>query len=76
MIMLADTLRFEISNAVTVFHSLGYEQSESADYVRRLREHKVWVVVDVRDLPVSRKRGFSKSQLRETLANAGIEYYR
>ena len=30
--------------------------------------------MDVRDLPLSRKRGFSKSQLRESLEAVGIEY--
>jgi uncharacterized protein (DUF488 family) len=57
-----------------VFHSLGYEQSEPEDYLRRLKKHNVSVVVDVRDVALSRKRGFSKNQLRESLAEAGIEY--
>jgi len=35
---------------------------------------KVSVVVDVRDIPLSRKRGFSKNQLREALAEVGIKY--
>ncbi|NRB75051.1 MAG: DUF488 domain-containing protein [Verrucomicrobiales bacterium] len=58
----------------TVFHTLGYEQSDSDDYVRRLREHGVSVVVDVRDMPLSRKKGFSKNQLRALLEEAGIGY--
>ena len=57
-----------------VFHSLGYEQSEPEDYLHRLQQHQVSVVVDVRDVPLSRKRGFSKNKLREALAEAGIEY--
>jgi len=60
--------------ASTVFHTLGYEQSEPEEYIRRLRKHGVSVVVDVRDMPLSRKRGFSKNQLRELLAAAGIDY--
>jgi uncharacterized protein (DUF488 family) len=62
------------SASTIVFHSLGYEQSEPEDYLRRLQQHKVSVVVDVRDVPLSRKRGFSKNQLRAALADAGIEY--
>jgi len=62
------------SASVIVFHSLGYEQSEPEDYLHRLKKHKVSVVVDVRDVPLSRKRGFSKNQLRESLAEVGIEY--
>ena len=54
-----------------IFHTLGYEQSEPEDYIRRLQQHGVSVVVDVRDFPISRKRGFSKARLRELLAEAG-----
>ena len=57
-----------------IFHTLGYEQSEPEDYIRRLQQHGVSVVVDVRDFPISRKRGFSKARLRELLAEAGIDY--
>ncbi len=63
-----------VSTSVTVFHSLGYEQSQPEEYLQRLLKHKVSVVVDVRDVPLSRKRGFSKNQLREALATVGIEY--
>jgi uncharacterized protein (DUF488 family) len=34
----------------------------------------VEVVVDVRDLPLSRRKGFSKSALRGALAARGVEY--
>jgi uncharacterized protein (DUF488 family) len=57
-----------------VFHSLGYEQSELKDYLWRLQEREVSMVVDVRDIPVSRKRGFSKNQLQEALTAIGINY--
>jgi uncharacterized protein (DUF488 family) len=73
LIPVAQQLR-RTSTSTVVFHSLGYEQSEQEDYLRRLQQHKVSVVVDVRDVPLSRKRGFSKNQLREALAQAGIEY--
>ena len=58
----------------TVFHTLGYEQSDVDAYIDRLVEHGVTVVVDVRDMPLSRKKGFSKNQLRELLEQAGIDY--
>ncbi|MCE0523915.1 MAG: DUF488 domain-containing protein [Methylacidiphilales bacterium] len=64
----------QIAAQTIIFHSLGYEQSEPEDYFLRLRKHGVSVVVDVRDVPLSRKRGFSKNQLREALAELGIEY--
>lgn len=58
----------------TVFHTLGYEQSDVQDYISRLEEHGVTVVVDVRDMPLSRKKGFSKNQLNTLLEEAGISY--
>lgn len=58
----------------TVFHTLGYEQSDVDDYISRLEEHGVSLVVDVRDMPLSRKKGFSKNQLRQLLEEAGIAY--
>ena len=58
----------------TTFHTLGYEQSAPEDFIRRLQQHRVAKVVDVRADPVSRKPGFSKHQLKALLAAAGIDY--
>lgn len=44
------------------------------DFVAVLRAAKIDRVIDVRALPLSRRRGFSKSRLSESLANEGIEY--
>ena len=40
----------------------------------RLREAQIRIIVDVRELPLSRKKGFSKTALRDQLAGAGIDY--
>lgn len=61
------------TEAVTFF-TIGYEQSEPHEFVRRLQSHGVQLVVDVRDMPLSRKRGFSKDQLQALLAEADIDY--
>jgi len=45
-----------------------------SDFVERLRDAGVERVLDVRELPLSRRPGFSKSQLAVALASAGIEY--
>lgn len=58
----------------TVFFTTGYEQSEPEEFVRRLQANGVEMVVDVRDMPLSRKRGFSKNQLQELLSEADIDY--
>lgn len=53
----------------------GYEQYRTpADLVRVLQEAGVRRLVDVRELPLSRRRGFSKTKFAECLADAGISY--
>jgi uncharacterized protein (DUF488 family) len=54
--------------------TIGYEGSTIDDFITALRHASIDVLVDVRDLPLSRKKGFSKNQLSEALAAAGIEY--
>lgn len=54
--------------------SIGYEGRDLEQLVRVLRRSDVQVLVDVRLTPISRKRGFSKSALREALAAVGIRY--
>lgn len=54
--------------------TIGYEGVEIADFLTTLADHGITQVIDVRDVPVSRKRGFSKNRLREALGGHGIEY--
>lgn len=59
---------------LTVF-TIGYEDHQSTEsLIRILVESKVDKLVDVRDLPLSRRRGFSKTALAESLQEAGVEY--
>jgi uncharacterized protein (DUF488 family) len=62
------------SALATTFFTAGYEQSEPEEFLRRLQANGVEMIVDVRDMPLSRKRGFSKNQLQELLAEVDIEY--
>ncbi|WP_207481324.1 DUF488 domain-containing protein [Arenibaculum pallidiluteum] len=57
-----------------VVFTIGYEASGFDRFLATLREAGVAVVVDVRDLPLSRRAGFSKGTLRASLAAAGIDY--
>jgi uncharacterized protein (DUF488 family) len=52
----------------------GYAGHDLDTFVAKLREHGVEMIVDVRQNPVSRKRGFSKSKLEMFLAGHGISY--
>lgn len=54
--------------------TIGYERFAQAQWLDALARHNIEVVVDVRDLPLSRKPGFSKSRLEHTLADRGIRY--
>jgi uncharacterized protein (DUF488 family) len=54
--------------------TIGYEERSIDEFISRLRRHKITVLVDVRETPASRKRGFSKGQLEEILREANIKY--
>lgn len=55
-------------------HTVGYEGRSPEEFVATLVEAGVTRLVDVRELPLSRKKGFSKTALSEALDAAGIEY--
>ena len=55
-------------------HTIGYEGHDPDSLVRKLRAAGVERVVDVRELPLSRKPGFSKRALAMGLSKAGIAY--
>lgn len=57
-----------------VLYTIGYETSTLPDLISRLRVAGVETVVDVRAVAASRKAGFSKTVLRESLAAEGIAY--
>jgi uncharacterized protein (DUF488 family) len=52
----------------------GYEGRSVREFVGTLKAAGIARVVDVRELPLSRKRGFSKTALGNALRKAGIEY--
>lgn len=54
--------------------TIGYEGREIGEFVSRLKSNKVTRLIDVRDIPLSRKRGFSKTALQQKLTSENIEY--
>jgi uncharacterized protein (DUF488 family) len=54
--------------------TIGYEQTGLADFIVALTGAGVKQLIDVREVPISRKRGFSKYALSEALGAAGISY--
>ncbi len=54
--------------------TIGYERLSLPALVEALQAAKVKMLIDVRELPNSRRPGFSKRVLASTLAEAGIGY--
>ena len=54
--------------------SVGYEQRTPDELASLLVDAGVNVLLDVRELPLSRRRGFSKTPLSELLERRGIGY--
>ena len=54
--------------------TIGYEGASIEDFIATLKFANVERIIDVRDVPISRRKGFSKNQLSEALDNAGIMY--
>ena len=55
-------------------YTIGYEGRDLESFVGTLRENSINCLNDVREIPLSRKRGFSKSSLGERLGQEGISY--
>ncbi len=54
--------------------TIGYEGTTMPDFLAALTAAGVAQVIDVRQLPLSRRPGFSKSPLAAALAEVGIGY--
>jgi uncharacterized protein (DUF488 family) len=58
----------------TSLYTFGYEGLTLKTFITRLKEAGVRTIIDVRELPLSRKKGFSKRAFAEALHGAGIAY--
>ena len=54
--------------------TIGYEGVALDHFMRALKMAKIDVLLDVRELPISRRKGFSKTALGSALTEAGICY--
>lgn len=55
-------------------YTIGYEETTPDKLVATLARKGITTVVDVRLSPISRRKGFSKTALKEALQAAGIFY--
>ena len=60
--------------ATTPLYTVGYEGRTLDELLQQLIAARVQRLVDVRELPLSRRRGFSKTAFSQALAAVGIEY--
>lgn len=61
-------------NRLKHLYTIGYEGQTVETFLRRLSDIGIRTLVDIRELPLSRKRGFSKRALAAALANHNIAY--
>jgi len=52
----------------------GYEKETIDQFIDKLEHVGITTVIDIREIPLSRKNGFSKANLSELLARKGIHY--
>lgn len=52
----------------------GYEGVGLENFIEQLKENNVQVLIDIRERPLSRKKGFSKKALTAALALENINY--
>ena len=57
-----------------MLYTIGYESKSIDDLISQLKSHDISTLVDVREIPISRKKGFSKTVFSEYLNKNGIEY--
>ncbi|MET0182737.1 MAG: DUF488 domain-containing protein [Caulobacterales bacterium] len=54
--------------------TIGYERASLAEVIDALQEQRIELLIDVRELPNSRRAGFSRRQLEAGLSEAGLAY--
>jgi uncharacterized protein (DUF488 family) len=62
------------SDTAMTIYTIGYEGLAYNEFISLLRQHHIETVVDIRELPLSRKPGFSKNSLCNALNVSGLEY--
>lgn len=57
-----------------ILYSIGYEGKSLDMFIKMLKKNGVEHLIDVREIPQSRKPGFSKNTLKKALAEKNITY--
>jgi uncharacterized protein (DUF488 family)/antitoxin component of MazEF toxin-antitoxin module len=64
----------ESEEIIRTIFTIGYETRDIDKFIKELKKHGVLQIIDVREKPISRKKGFSKTSLRERLMEENISY--
>jgi uncharacterized protein (DUF488 family) len=59
---------------ISHLYTFGYEGLDIKAFVFRVLDVGIDIIIDVRELPLSRKKGFSKAAFRQALAVSGVAY--
>lgn len=54
--------------------TIGYEGIVLEDFLMKLGEENIDILLDIREFPISRRKGFSKNALRDSLTERNIDY--
>ena len=54
--------------------TIGYEGVSLDEFLTTLEDSEIDILLDIRELPISRRKGFSKSTLSEALIECDIDY--
>lgn len=62
------------SGKILTAYTIGYEGMTIEAFIASLRAQRIAHLIDIREVALSRKKGFSKTALSEGLQRAGIRY--
>lgn len=65
---------FLIGGMSMAIFTIGYEGINLEDFISLLSDNEIQTLIDIREYPLSRKPGFSKTILRTTVNLLGMEY--
>ncbi|HVC49529.1 MAG TPA: DUF488 domain-containing protein, partial [Burkholderiales bacterium] len=63
-----------VVSSMRAIRTIGYEDSSINEFIETLVSTNITFVLDIREIPVSRRKGFSKKILSQRLINEGIGY--
>lgn len=66
--------QYQTRLAEKTFFTIGYEGKKLNEFIDVLKGNRVSRLIDVREIPLSRKKGFSKGALSGVLESNGIQY--